>query len=198
MARIVKLNEGQLRKLVRGMLNEAMGAELPGKHGEAMDLLVQTALRMGVVNRADVASDLDDIVARVEGSVAASMQRKGRKSGMGLESALADLVAGDYGDLADLLGAEVEARNSPTGDGYKLYVLPKRDEDLDDVVEHIGAWRQESGTLWPVLLNSGVPVKKPGAPFDGYYAIGFDPRNPELALDFADDIGHLLADSLTE
>jgi hypothetical protein len=49
-----------------------------------------------------------------------------------------------------------------------------------------------------VLLNSDVPVQKSGAPFDGCYAIGFDPMNPELALDFADGIGHLLADPITE
>lgn len=101
MARVVRLNEGQLRKLVRGMLNEAMGAELQGKHKKVVSLLGQVARR--VASREDVLANQNAIVAAAE-------KRLGYEPA--LVSALDDLVAGDYGDLTDLIWAEASKQKA--------------------------------------------------------------------------------------
>jgi hypothetical protein len=101
MTRVVRLNEGQLRKLVRGMLNEAMGAELQGKHKKVMSLLGQVARR--VASREDVLANQNAIVATAE-------KRLGYEPA--LVSALDDLVAGDYGDLTDLIWAEASKQKA--------------------------------------------------------------------------------------
>jgi hypothetical protein len=105
MAKIVKLNEGQLRKVVRRMLSESFGAELPRNHKMAANLMGRIARSMGVGSRDDVELNLDAIVEEAEGSLTTSMQRMGYKPAM--LTAFNDLVAGDYGDLADLVWAEV-------------------------------------------------------------------------------------------
>jgi hypothetical protein len=114
MARVVRLNEGQLRKLVRGMLNEAMGAELQGdngvtplslqgKHKKVISMLSTVALWRGAKTLEDVRGDLDSIVAAAE-------KRLGYEPA--LVSALDDLVTGDYGDLAILIRAEASKQKS--------------------------------------------------------------------------------------
>jgi hypothetical protein len=85
---------------------------------------------------------------------------------------------------------------SAMDDGYKLYVLPKRDADLDEIVEYIGLHRQESGTMWPVLANGGNRYRAPGEPFDGYYAVGF--QDPADVKEFRAEIRYLAKDHFTE
>jgi hypothetical protein len=90
-------------------------------------------------------------------------------------------------------------RENVVGDGsYQLHVLPKRDEFLDEIIEHIGAFRQVGGTLWPVLLNGGNRIDDPSDPFYGHYAIGFDDQDDmtaeDVAHEFKAEIKHLIVE----
>jgi hypothetical protein len=100
MTRVVKLNEGQLRGVVRSMLREQLGTEFQGKHAKVISMLSTIALHRGAKTLEDVQDDLDEIVAIAE-------RRLGYEPV--LVGALDDLVSGEH-DLAKKVWSAVSER----------------------------------------------------------------------------------------
>ena len=108
---------------------------------------------------------------------------------------MAKVVRLNEGQLRKLV-RRVLRENVVGDEGYKIYLDPRTDAALDDVVEFIDLHRQETGKRWPVLLNGGNPIDAPGEPFDGYYAVGFD--DPNEASEFASEVRAIVKDVFTE
>jgi hypothetical protein len=101
----------------------------------------------------------------------------------------------DEGQLKSLV-RKIIRENVMDEDGYKIYVLPEVDADLDKIVGLMDFHQLKTRKRWPVLLNGGNRIAAPGEPFDKHYAIGFD--EPAEATEFVDQIRGVVRDVFTQ